>query len=169
MLFVHVALFLRSLIKDVDGNLYNPCIVSSDICNENVEKMMPAELHNILCLLITGKSQDSPDENNSQHANILAVAQNIIYMISKHVALAIATKHLTGSKMIINILNNLITVFVMTMLCQHKLLYIANDIISKMSDEGWFVPSNIFGESFLHAEANNINTNEETKSNTCSR
>ena len=43
---------------------------------------MPAELHNFLCSLITGKSQDSLDEINSQHANILAVAKGIIYMTS---------------------------------------------------------------------------------------
>ena len=105
---------------------------------------MPAESHNFLCLLITGKFRDSLDENNSQHANILAVAQDIIHMTSnkgyktlKHVALAIAIKHLTGSKMIINILNKL----------GHCICYdnvtriqtaIANDLISKMSDEGWF-------------------------------
>ena len=96
---VHAALMLRSLMKDVTGISYKPCIVSNDICNENVEKMMPAELQNFFCLLITGRSQDSPDENNSQHANILAVAQDIIYMTSskhcktpKHVALAIAIK-----------------------------------------------------------------------------
>ena len=90
---------VRPLIKDVN---YKPCVVSSDICHENVEKMS-AELHNFLCLLITGKSQDSLDENNSQHANILAVGQDIIYMTSskrckarKHVGLAIAIKHLTG-------------------------------------------------------------------------
>ena len=57
-------------------------MVSSDICNENVQKMMPAELNNILCLLITGKSEDFLDENNSQHVNIFAVAQDIIYMTS---------------------------------------------------------------------------------------
>ena len=75
---------------------------------------MPAELHNSFCSLITGKSQDSLDEINSQHANILAVAQGIIYMTSskscktpKHIALAIAIKHLTGSKMVINVLNKL--------------------------------------------------------------
>ena len=62
---VHAALLLRSLIKDVNGISYKPCIVSSYICNENVEKMMPAELHDFLCLLITGKSQDSLKENNS--------------------------------------------------------------------------------------------------------
>ena len=41
---------------------------------------------------------------------------------------------------------------------------IANDIILKMSDEGWFVPSNIFAGSFLHAAADNTYDNEETKS-----
>ena len=69
----------------------------------------------------------------------------------KHVALAIAIKHLTGSKMVNNILNKL----------GHCICYddvmriqsaIANDIILKMSDEGWFVPSlNLFAGSFLHA------------------
>ena len=57
--------------KDVNGISYKPCVVSSDICNENVEKIMPAELHNFLCLLITGKSQDSPDENNSCMQTVL--------------------------------------------------------------------------------------------------
>ena len=33
---------------------------------------------------------------------------------------------------------------------------IANDITLKMSDKGWFVPSNIFAGSFLHAAAENI-------------
>ena len=119
----HAAFLLRSLFKDVNDISYKPCIVSSDICNENVEKRIPAESHNFLCLLITGKSQDSPDENNSQHANILVVVQDIIYMTSnkrcktlKHVALAIAIKHSTGSKMITNILNKLGHCIFMTML-----------------------------------------------------
>ena len=34
----------------------------------------------------------------------------------------------------------------------------------KMSDEGLFVPENTFAGSFLHAVANNIDINEETKS-----
>ena len=88
---------------------------------------------------------------SSKHCNAL-----------KHVPLAIAIKHLTGSKMIISILNKL----------GHCICYddvmriqtaIANNIISKMSDEGWFVPSNIFVGSFLHAAADNIDINEETK------
>ena len=33
-----------------------------------------------------------------------------------------------------------------------------------MSCEGWFVPSNIFAGSFLHAAADNIDINEEAKS-----
>ena len=163
-------MLLRFLIKDVNDISYESCIVRSDICNENVEKMMPEELHNFLFLLITGKSQDSLDENNSHHANILAVAHDIICMTSskrcktpKDVALATAIKHLTGSKMIINILNKL----------GHCICYddvmgiqtaVANDIISKMPDEGWFVPSNIFAGSFVHAVAANIDINEEIKS-----
>ena len=174
-------MLLRSLIKDVNGISYKPCIVSSDICNENVEKMMLAELHNSLCLLITGKSQDSLDENNSQPANIFAVAQDIIYVTSskcckapKHVTLAIgiAIKHLTGSKMIINIFNKL-----GHCICYDDVMQIqtaiANDIMSEMYDQGWFVPSNIFAGSFLHAAADNIDITEETKKwkgdNTCSR
>ena len=143
-------MLLRSLIKDVNGISYKPCIVSSDICNGNVEKMTPAELHNVLCLLITGRSQDSLGENNSQHANILAVAQDIIYMTSskrcktpKHVAFAISIKHSTGSKMIISILNKL-----GRCICYENVMRtetaIAKDIISKMSEE-WFIPSNIQG------------------------
>ena len=162
-------MLFRSLIKDVNRISYKPCIVSSDICNENVEKMTLAELRNFLCLLITGKSQDSLDENNSQNANISAVAQDIIYVKSskcckapKQVTLAIAIKHLTGSKMVINILNKL----------GHCICYddvmriqtaIANDVMSKMYDEGWFVPSNIFAGSFLHAAADNIDIDEEKK------
>ena len=38
----HAALLLRSLIKDVNG-ISKPCIVSSNICSESVEKMMSAE------------------------------------------------------------------------------------------------------------------------------
>ena len=40
---------------------------------------------------------------------------------------------------------------------------VANDIISKISDERWFVHLNIFAGSFLHAVADNTDINEETK------
>ena len=146
-----------------------PCIVSSDICDENVEIRIPAELHNFLCLLITCKSQDSLDEINSKHVITHAVAQDIIYMTStkrckspKHVALAIAIKNLTGSKMIINILNKLGYCNFYDDVIRMQTA-IANDIISKMS-EWLFVPANIFAGSFLHAAADNIDINEEIKS-----
>ena len=81
----------------------------------------------------------------------------------KHVALAIAIKHLTGSKMIINILNKLGHCICYDNVVR-KQTAIANDIISEMSDEEWFVRSNISAGSFLHVAADNIDINEETKS-----
>ena len=141
-------MLLRSLIKDVNGISYKPCIVSSDICNENVEKMTPAELHNFLCLLITGKSLARFSRREACKHSCCCTGYHLhdlkqALQIPKHVALPIAIKHLTGNKMIMNKLRHCI--------CYEDVMQIqtaiANDIISKMSDEGWFVPSNIFAGS----------------------
>ena len=108
------ALALRRSARKVEGFDLHHNIKSSKICEEEKTKVVPDDLYFFLCLLILEKNSDSVHAEPDLNQRVLAVAQDILYCASnsicktpKHVGLAVSTKHLTGSKQVIKMLNSL--------------------------------------------------------------
>ena len=166
----HTAEKLRCSIDQIEGLTLNPCVDSSDICGGKAEHIVPHMLYNFLSALMTGKLPEDVQLNPEQHRRVLAIAQDIIYTTTnsrcktpKHVGLAMSIKHLTGSRQIISMLHGL----------GHSVSYddvvriqsaIATHVMSSVSENVAFLPTNIFPGSFAHAAMDNIDINEETRS-----
>ena len=121
--------------------------------------MIPVDIHDIERL----------DKNTNLHRHILGIAQDMVYVSSKgskkmpkHVSMATAIRHMTGSKELITMFNR----------WGHTLSYdeverletsIAQSQLEKAMEDGTaVVPSNISGGTFVQAAADNIDLNEET-------
>ena len=108
--------------------------------------------------------------SDSKRANrkITSIAQDLIFAVSnerqpttKHIELAVAIKHLTGSKALIEILSRL-----QHCISYHDLLRIgtsiANTIIQNATKDGVIIPSNIISDTFVQAAADNNDLTEST-------
>ena len=97
---------------------------------------------------------------------ILAVAQDIVFSATKtpkHVGLAMSMKHITGSSIVLKLLNSL----------GHSISYddvhlldtaIATSVISNLAEGEMYLPTNISPGTFSQAAVDNIDINEETRS-----
>ena len=108
-------------------------------------------------------------ESKSTNRKITSIAQDSIFAVSngrqpttKHIGLlAVAIKHLTGSKALIEILNRL-----QHCIGYHDLLRtdtsIANTIIQNATEGGVIIPSHIISGTFVQATADNNDLTEST-------
>lgn len=102
------------------------------------------------------------------HRLILSVGQDLIYGSSngqvntpKHVGLAMAIKHLTGSKQVISMLNRFGHTVSYDSL-QRMETSLAVEQLKKTEEMGIVLPSNIFPGTFIHCAADNIDFKENT-------
>lgn len=107
-------------------------------------------------------------QNTSDERKILMVGQDVVHCASrsrvklpKHVSLAIAVRHLTGSKQLITLLNRM----------GHCLSYedvevidtgLANEVLAMSEGNRCLIPSNILPGVLMHAAVDNNDINEET-------
>ena len=168
------ATILRNDLKNSEGIEIS---VSTDINDTIAEKLIPDSVYMFLKWLIEGTANGgdgsfniSKAENISEnyHNAILSLGQDLVWLLSngrkptpKHIGLAMTIKHLTGSKQMVSVINR----------CGHCASYptiqrfetsLAVDYITKRSEEGIVLPSNIFPGSFIQAAADNIDFQEET-------
>ena len=167
----YTALALRSAQREAKGSDMKSKITSEDICIENMKKIVPETLFTFLSVLMFGRNPELSHCDPDIERTVLAVAQDIIFSATnsrcktpKHVGLAVSVKHITGSKVVLRLLNSL----------GHSIGYddvhlldtaIATRVISSLAEEGdAFLPTNISPGFFSHCAADNIDINEETRS-----
>ena len=107
-------------------------------------------------------------DSKRTNRKITSIAQDLVFAVSngreptpKHIGLAVAIKHLTGSKALSEIINCL-----QHCIGYHDLLRIdtsiANTIIQNATEDGVIIPSNIISGTFVQAAADNNDLTEST-------
>ena len=138
----YTALALRSALREAKGLDIKSKITSEDICIENMKKIVPETLFTFLSVLMFGRNPELSHCDPDIERRVLAVAHDIIFSATnsrcktpKHVGLAVSVKHITGSKVVLRLLNSL----------GHSIGYddvhllvtaIATRVISSLAEEG---------------------------------
>ena len=144
-------------------------IDSSDITAAKAESMIPDAVYMFLKWLMTTDlpAEDEPIEDKKvpiddedMHRKICSVGQDLLYIESrgelktpKHTGLAIAVKHLTGSKQLVTMLNRLGHC---VSNCQLRRIEtaLANDQLARAEhSNGVIIPTNILRGEFIQAAA----------------
>ncbi|KAK3724019.1 hypothetical protein QZH41_000590 [Actinostola sp. cb2023] len=165
------AKMLKGSIKECNSISLYP-LSSNDIELERAKSLVPPDLYLFLRWLITSDDLDarfdSPCSNVSDERRVLCLAQDMVHCLShgriklpKHVGLAMAVRHITGSKEIVTILNRL----------GHCSSYdeiervdtgLAKEILAKSRSVNVMIPSNIIPGNFVQFASDNNDINEET-------
>ena len=170
-----VARWLRREIRKCDGISLRPLSVN-DVSLESAKRVIPSGLYWLIRLLITSDESglevfDLPQSTcakKEDERRVISIAQDIIHCSSharvkvpKHIGLAMAIRHLTGSKQLVILLNRM----------GHCSSYdelqavdtsIATEVLAKAENYGTVVPSNICPGAFVQLAADNNDLNEET-------
>ena len=148
----------------------------SEVIEDKAVELIPDSLFSFLKWIFEDSTEETSritldkDLSDSKRTNrkIISIAQDLIFAASngrqptpKHIGLAVAIKHLTGSKALIEILNRL----------QHCIGYldllridtsITNTIIQNTTEDGVIIPSNVISGTFVEAAADNNDLAEST-------
>lgn len=165
---------LQNDIKNCKGIYVTP-LNSAEVSEETAYNMIPKDLYVFLKWIIEGYNSTVPihvyenikSSNSHTHRTILSCAQDILFAASqsrcrtpKHIGLATAVKHISGSKHLVTLLHH----------AGHAVSYddiqridtsTAEHIMHK-SNNGIIVPTNIKAGTFFHAAADNVVSNEDT-------
>ena len=170
--FFHTATVLHSSAKQIPGISTNPCVDNKDICSERADSLVPDNLYDFLAQVMMGKIGHETKKNFEEHRRVLAVAQDIIYAATKsrcktpkHVGIAMAVHHLTKSRQLLDMLHSQGHSLSYDDVCRIETAT-ASVVVSSLSQGDTFVPSNINSGTFLHAAMDNIDINEDTRSDT---
>ena len=168
----HAASVIRGDLKGIK----NVSLNDSEITEEKAVELIPDSLFSFLKWIFEGSTEEtsaitldkSLSDSKSTNRKITSIAQDLIFAVSngrqptpKHIGLAVAIKHLTGSKALTEILNHL----------QHCIGYhgllridtsIANTIIQNATEDGVIIPSNIISGTFVQAAADNNDLTDST-------
>ena len=112
----HAAQILRSSIRSESKSIGIQPVDVEDISACKVKSLMPKDLYNFLCLMISNPDKvdvSAPTASNAaDERHILAIAQDLIYATThgrvktpKHIGLAMSVRHMTGSKHLVTMLN----------------------------------------------------------------
>ena len=168
---LRIARHIREDIKNTNGIELRPLDIS-DICMETAKKKIPKSLYLLIQQIIC--PSDHPDVSSAtrkqleDERKVSSVAQDVIHSASnskvklpKHISLAMAIHHLTGSKVLITLLNPM----------GHCSSYeevqavdtsLALEVTALVEQMGTIIPSNISPGPFIQIAADNNDINEET-------
>jgi len=168
---LRVARHIREDIKNTNGIELRPLDIC-DISTETAKKIIPKSLYLLIRQIISPSGQ--PDISSAtrkqleEERKVLSVAQDVIHSASnskvkliKHISLAMAIHHLTGSTVLITLLNHM----------GHSLSYdevqavdtsLAMQVTALVEQMGTIIPSNISAGPFIQIAADNNDINEET-------
>ena len=167
-----IASHIREEIRKSDGINLRPLDVK-DICMETVHKIVPPSLYLLLRQIICPSELNMRDDippckRMEDERKVLAIAQDVIHSASnsrvklpKQISLAMTVRHLTGSKVLITLLNRM----------GHCSSYdevqavdtsLAIEVAAMAEQIGTVLPSNISSGPFIHLAADNNDINEET-------
>ena len=170
-ILMHAAMLLRAKIQQSKGISMNS-FTQEDISLDKAFDIVPTALYSFFKYVIEGVSDSSLAGDNAEsktsNRHVLSVSQDLIHIVSsgrcktpKHIGLAMAVKHITGSKLVNAMLNR----------AGHCISYddleridtaIAKDIVQRSEEFGVVLPSNIKPGNFVHVAADNLDINEET-------
>lgn len=167
---LRVARHIREDIKNTSGIELRPLDIS-DICMETAKKIIPKSLYLLIRQIIC--PSDQPDVSNTTRKQldhehkVSSVAQDVIHSASNskvklptHISLAMAIHHLTGSKVLITLLNRM----------GHCSFYdevqavdtsLATEVTALVEQMGTIILSNISPGPFIQIAADNNDMNEE--------
>ena len=168
----HAAQILRSSIRSESKSIGIQPVDVEDISACKVKSLMPKDLYNFLCLMISNPDKvdvSAPTASNAaDERHILAIAQDLIYATThgrvktpKHIGLAMSVRHMTGSKHLVTMLNRF------GHCCSYDDIEVVDtslalDIIASSENLGAVVPSNISPGVFVQVAGDNNDINEET-------
>ena len=112
----HAAQILTSGIRSESKSIGIQPVDVEDISACKVKSLMPKDLYKFLCLMISNPDKvdvSAPTASNAaDERHILAIAQDLIYATThgrvktpKHIGLAMSVRHMTGSKLLVTMLN----------------------------------------------------------------
>lgn len=168
---MRVVRHIREDIKNTDGIELRPLDIS-DICMETAKKIIPKSLYLLIRQIIC--PSDQPDVSSAtrnqleDERKVLSVAQDVIHSPSnskvklpKHISLAMAIHHLSGSKLLITLLNRMghCSSYDEVQAVDNSL---AMEVTALVEQMGTIIPSNIIPGSFIQIAADNNDINEET-------
>ena len=174
LILYKAAKIVKGDVSQCVGISLQPLLVD-DLTLDNAKKALPDSLYWLLRWIISSDKTGSDSEfvnprcsNPSDERHVITIGQDIIHSASharvktpKHASLAMAVRHLTGSKQIVTILNRL----------GHCSSYedievidasLARETLAKADLYGTVIPSNITPGAFVQVAGDNNDINEET-------
>ena len=170
---INTARWVREEIRKCSGISLRPLNVD-DVSLQSARRIIPPSLYWLVRIMITSDDTvDNFDQPSTcikikDERRILSIAQDIIHCASnarvklpKQIGLAIAVRHLTGSKQLVVLLHRM----------GHSSSYdelqavdtsLATEVLAKSETYGTVIPSNISSGSFVQLAADNNDLNEET-------
>lgn len=171
---VNTARLVKEEIRKCSGITLRPLNVN-DVSLESSRKIIPPSLYWLVRLMITSDEsgvddfdQLCPCGKTEDERRIISISQDIIHCapyarvkLPKQIGLAMAVRHLTGSKQLVGLLNRM----------GHSSSYdeqqavdpsLATDVLAKVETYGTVIPSNISPGSFVQFAADNNDLKEET-------
>ena len=171
---VSTARRVKEEIRKCSGITLRPLNVD-DVSLESSRKIIPPSLYWLVRLMITfdesgvdDLDQPCPCVKIEDERRIISISQDIIHCASnarvklpKQIGLAMAVRHLTGSKQLVGLLNRM----------GHSSSYnelqavdtsLAAEVLAKVETYGTVIPSNISPGSFVQFAADNNDLKEET-------
>ena len=148
---------------------------SSDIDEAKAGDTLPDSLYMFLRWLLEGTDgkesitlQKSVCECTETDRKILSMGQDLVWILSKgrkytpkHIGLAMAIKHLTGSKDILSIIHRYGHCASYSTIERFETA-IAIEYLARQSDDKVLIPANIKAGTFVQAAADNLDFQEET-------
>lgn len=173
-LLYRTAALIKAEIKECQGIPVRPPDIN-DLTLASSKARIPESLYWMLRWIIETPQKEGEEEFRSPECSNLAderrvvmIAQDVVHCTShglikmpKHVSLAMAVRHLTGSKQLVTMLNRM----------GHCSSYddveaidtsLAKEVLAQSDLSGIVVPSNIVPGGFVQAAADNNDLNEET-------
>ena len=171
---VNTARRVKEEIRKCSGITLRPLNVD-DVSLESSRRIIPPSLYWLVRLMITSDESGVDDFDHpcpcvkiEDERRIISISQDIIHCASKarvkflkQIALAMAVRHLTGSKQLVCLLNRM----------GHSSSYdelqavdtsLATEVLAKVETYGTVIPSNISPGSFVQFAGDNNDLKEET-------